>query len=122
MYCYTVAAAQVRVTAHPGQDVELSCSLGQISGNTRSITIGWLVDSLGPYGVNSLCNGLLTGYSTHAGSISIIIENIMMNDRRNGTEYQCVTMSSNWMIQDYSDTIFLLYVAGEYQLIILDYS
>ena len=85
--------------------------LGQTTGSTRNYT-GWLVDNLGPYGINSLRFGLLTGYSTHAGSTSIIIENIMiMNDSRNGTdhEHQCVTMG-NMMIQDYSDTIFLLYV------------
>ena len=70
---------------------------------------------MGPYGVSSIRNGLLTGYSAHADTTSIIILNIMMNDRRNGTEHQCVTMSSNMMIQEYSYTIFLLYVAGEYQ-------
>ena len=113
LYYYTVAAAQERVIVHPGQDVELSCSLGQPTN------IGWLVDNMEPHGVSSLRNGILTGYSAHAGGTSIIILNIMMNDRRNGTEHQCVKMSSNGMIQEYSDTIFLLYVAGEYQLIIL---
>ena len=119
LYYYTVAA-QERVFAHPGQDVELSCSLGETTGGRRSI--GWLVDHWGPYGVSSIRSGILTGYSAHADSTSIIILNIMMNDSRNGTEHQCVTISSNMMVQDYSDTIFLLYVAGEYQLIILDCS
>ena len=82
--------------------------LDQTTGSTRNY-IGWLVDNLGPYGINSLRFGLLTGYSTHADGTSIIIENIMMNDSRNGTEHQCVTMG-NMMIQDYSDTIFLLRV------------
>ena len=117
---YTVAASQERVVVHPGQDVELSCSFGETTESKQSI--GWLVNYQGPYGVNSLRSGLQDGYSAHIDSTSIIILNIMMNDSRNGTEYQCVTMNANMMIQASSDTIFLFYVAGEYQHIILDYS
>ena len=119
LYYYTVAT-QEEIIAHPGQDVELPCNLGETTGGRQ--IIGWLVYNMGPYGVSSLRGGILTGYSAHADSTSIIIENIMMNDSRNGTEHQCVKMSFNMMIQDYSDTIFLLYVAGEYQHIILDCS
>ena len=107
---YTVAASNI-IIAHPGQDVELSCSLGETSGS--KVIIRWLVDHNGPYGINSLRNGILDGYSAHADSTSIIIHNIMMNDSRNGTEYQCETTRNN-MIQ-LSDTVYLLYVAGEFQ-------
>ena len=106
--CYYAVAASNIIIAHPGQDVELSCSLGETSGSIR-----WLVDHNGPYGVNSLRGGILDGYSAHADSTSIIIQNIMMNDSRNGTEYQCET-TRNTMIQP-SDTVYLLYVAGEFQ-------
>ena len=99
----------VITSAHPGQDVELTCSLDKTTD--RQIK-GWLIDHTGPYGVNSLLNGILDGYSTDFGN-SIIILNIMMNDSRNGTEYQCVIMTTDMMIQEESDTVFLLHVAGE---------
>ena len=45
-----------------------------------------------------------------------------MNDSRNGTGHQCVTMSYDYnnnmmMIHEYSNKIFLLYVAGEYKYV-----
>ena len=58
------------------------------------------------YGVNALLNGILTGYSVNGNNL--IVENIMMNDSRNGSEYQCLT------VNDMSNPTFL-YVAGEYQ-------
>ena len=99
------------ISAHPGQDVELSCSFGETTGNTQ--TIGWLVGGGGPYGINSLSNRVLVGYSAHTHSTSIIIQNITMNDSRNGTEYQCVTIINDNVIQLRSDTVFQLHVAGE---------
>ena len=68
---------------------------------------------MGPYGVNSLHNGILDGYSAHAHTTSIIILNIMMNDGRNGTEYQCGMIRGLFLEQE-SDAI-LLYVAGGFQ-------
>ena len=115
-YYYTVAAQEARniVIAHPGQVVELSCSLGETRGNRENIA--WKLDNVGPYTVNSLSSGILIGYSSHIDSTSIIIQNIMMNDRRNGTKYQCVIIkwNSNVVLQE-SDTVFQLYVAGEFQ-------
>ena len=56
----TVSAAQqdearniVIIGARPGQDVELTCSLGKITKNRH---IGWLIDHTGPYGVSALLN------------------------------------------------------------------
>ena len=115
--CYYAVAAQeshIIVTAHPGQIVELSCSLANTTGNRQ--TIAWRVDNMGPYTINSLRSGILTGYSSHILGTSIIIQNIMMNDSRNGTEYQCVTIiiNSNVLLQE-GDTVYQLYVAGEFQ-------
>ena len=114
MCYYTVAAHEGynTVIAHPGSFVELSCNLVR---TTRNLNIRWLVDYSGPYGINALYNGLLDGYSASAHTTSIIILNIMMNDSRNGTEYQCVSMSYNNMIEQVSDIIFLLYVTGKFQ-------
>ena len=56
---------------------------------STSQTTGWLVNNE-PYRINSLCNGILTGYSATLGGGNLIVENIMMNDVRNGSEYICV--------------------------------
>ena len=117
IYCVAVVHAVTAVhivTAHPGQDVELPCSLGDTAGGYRyrGSRIGWIVDNMGPYGVNSLHNGLLDGYSAHAHTTSIIILNIMMNDSRNGTEYRCGLISGSYLEQE-SDAI-IVYVAGEF--------
>ena len=65
LYYYVVAANTV--IAHPGQDVELSCSLATLEGT------GWLVGNEGPYGVSSLLNGILDGYSAHIQTNSLMI-------------------------------------------------
>ena len=101
------------VIAHPGQDVELLCTVTPSDGQTA----GWLINHGGPYTVQQLHNGILTGYSSNGNNL--IIENIMMNDDRNNTEYSCVTVPSTRLrplsdIVDESDPTFL-YVAGEYQ-------
>ena len=105
--CHYVVAAANNVIAHPGQDVELICSLGLVD-------IGWLVDHMGPYGVSSLFNGVLDGYSADIGTNSIIILSITMNDSRNGTEYQCGIIRGGSFLEHESDPI-TLYVAGEFQ-------
>ena len=72
---------------------------------------------MGPYGVNALRSGILTGYSAALDSNNLIVENIMMNDVRNGSDYRCVIISQNASVQHIlreSDPT-LLYVAGEYQ-------
>ena len=99
--------------AHPGQDVELLCTVTP----SRSQVAVWIINNV-IYKVQKLRNGILTGYSTNGNNL--IIENIMMNDNRNETEYNCVTVSSTVSqptvanIIDGSDPI-ILYVAGEYQ-------
>ena len=79
-------------------------------------TAAWVIHNV-LYTLQLLHNGILAGYSSNGNNL--IIENIMMNDDRNDTEYSCVTVSSRVSqpsladIIDVSDPI-ILYVAGEY--------
>ena len=103
------------VIAHTGQDVELLCT---VTENSASLTTGWLVNNMGPYRINALRNGILTGHSGTLGSSNLIVENIMMNDDRNDSDYRCVIIPNQSMVTvsdiiDKSDPIFL-YVTGEY--------
>ena len=81
-------------------------------------TAAWAINDGVLYTVQLLHNGILTGYSTNGNNL--ILENIMMTDDRNNTEYSCVTVSSRVSqptqanIIDESDPT-ILYVAGEYQ-------
>ena len=73
------------VIAHPGQDVELLCTVTETSQTT-----GWLVNNEGPYRISALRNDILTRYSATLDNSNLIVENIMMNDSRNDSEYRCV--------------------------------
>ena len=106
MYYYIVAANIV--IAHPGQEVELICNLSQ------TMDIGWTIDHSVSYGVSSLHNGIMDGYSADIQTNSLIILNITMNDSRNGTEYQCGITDGGPVLQQESDVI-TLYVTGEFQ-------
>ena len=102
------------VIAHPGHDVELLCDVTP----SGSQIAAWIIDNGGPYTVQQLHSGILTGYSTNGSSL--IIENIMMNDDRNDTEYSCGTVSSTVSNPTVTDIMnesnaIILYVAGEYQ-------
>ena len=111
MYCFTVTAQEGPgiVTAHPGQDIKLLCAVTP----SGSQTAAWVINHVGPYTVQQLHNGILTGHSSSGNNL--IIENIMMNDVRNDTEYQCVTVSSELSILDIinKSNPTILYVAGE---------
>ena len=78
------------------------------SGNQAA----WLVNNMGPYGINALRGGILPGHTTTLDSNNLIVENITMNDVRNDTEYQCVIVLQD-IIQRRSDRTFL-YVTGKY--------
>ena len=84
---------------------------------SASPTTGWLVNN-NLYRRNALRSGILAGYSVPLGSDNLIVENIMMNDDRNGSDYRCVIIPAQGMITvaniiDESDPT-ILYVAGEY--------
>ena len=115
MYIKFLVAAQedhVIAIAHPGQDVEILCTITP----SGSQTAAWIINDL-IYTTQPLHNGILAGYSTNGNNL--IIENIMLNDDRNGTEYSCVTVLNTVNqpteadIIDESDTT-ILYVAGEF--------
>ena len=106
---YVVPISPGIIIAHPGEDVELLCTLIMINGNVQT---GWLINQMGPYGKNVLHNGILTGYRTPLNSDNLIVEDIVMNDIRNDTEYRCV-ITQGRIILDQSDPIFL-YVTGKH--------
>ena len=89
-----------------------------VTENSGSLTTGWLVNNVGPYRISRLRSGILTGHSATLDSNNLIVENIMMNDDRNGSDYRCVIVPAQGMITvakitDESDPS-ILYVAGEY--------
>ena len=111
MVCKFIVAAQegqsVIVNVHSGQDVELLCTVTP----EGSGSVGWMINNNGPYKIQQLHNGIVTGYSINGNNL--IIENIMMNDDRDGTEYQCVIIEQDTtIILDESNRIFL-FVTGE---------
>ena len=114
--CYFTVTAQQgpgMVIAHPGHHVELLCTVTPFEYQTAA----WIIDDGTLYTSQQLHNGILTGYSSNGSNL--IIENIMMNDDRNNTEYSCGIISSkvsNPTVPDIineSDTT-ILYIAGEY--------
>ena len=110
----TVAAQEAKgpgiVIGYPGEEVELLCTLG-ISSTTQHAT-EWIIDHRF-YGVQFLINGILDGYSANVINNNLIVQNIVMNDHRNKTEYRCViVMLDTTAILNSSDPTFL-YVAGK---------
>ena len=88
------------------------CNVTRTSDNEA---VAWVVNNR-LYGINALRSGILTGHTATLGSNNLIVENIMMNDVRNGSEYQCVIVLQDdaSAIQRHSNRT-VLYVAGEYQ-------
>ena len=104
------------VIAHPGQDVELLCTVTVTDSGSQGV--GWLINnSMGPYRINAIRGGILARHTATLGSNNLIVENITMNDDRNGSDYRCVivpaqgTASLGDIIDESDPTI--LYVAGE---------
>ena len=60
---------------------------------------------MGPYGINAFRNGVLTGHTATVDSSNLIVENIMMNDVRNGSEYSCVVIPAQGMAT-FADIIY----------------
>ena len=91
-----------------GQDVELLCSVAQPGTVQPGVT--WIINH-NQYTVASLSNGILDRYSADINSSNLIVNNIVMNDNRNNTEYRCSIIMSDMTTE--GDLTFL-YVAGEY--------
>ena len=90
--------------------------------DSGSQTAGWLINnSMGPYRISQIRGGILAGHTATLGSNNLIVENIMMNDDRNGSEYRCVIVPSTGtpslgnIIEESDSTI--LYVAGKYFIV-----
>ena len=113
IYIYIIIKAPGIVIVHPGQDVELLCTVTPSDGQTAA----WIINHVG-YTIQLLHNGVLTGYNTNGNNL--IIENIIMNDDRNDSEYSCGIVLSTVSqpvvadIVDESDAT-ILYVAGKHQ-------
>ena len=73
---------------------------------------------MGPYRISAIRNGFLAGYTGRLGSNNLIVENIMMNDDRNGSDYRCVIVPALGMIAlgdiTKESRPIILHVAGEY--------
>ena len=115
---YYVVAAQEGpdiVIAHPGQDVEILCTV-TVTSDTQAAA--WLINNnIGPYRINAIRGGILAGYTATLGSNNLIVENIIRNDDRNGSEYRCVIVPALGPltladIMEESDPT-ILYVVGE---------
>ena len=85
--------------------------------HARNETPGWMIDLIS-YGVQSIANGILAGYSANIFNNNLIIKNITINDDRSGTWYQSVILRSiegshHDEVLEYGN-ITILHVAGEY--------
>ena len=100
------------VIAHPGQDVELLCNIAPSNSSTQRIA--WVINGMKPYNTTLLRNGILDGYNGTFGSNNLIVEDIIMNDARNDSEFTCVVVSRDdkTTIVGRSDPT-ILYIAGE---------
>ena len=96
-----VAPQESIVIACPGKNVELLHTVTSGSSTPAS----WYINHTGLYTVNDLRDGILTGY--RANNSNLIIQNIMRNDGRNCSEYQCLVGQNN-------GTTTILYLPGEY--------
>jgi len=115
VYIVTVDAREAkgpgRHIVHPGQDVELLCTFNDLVLSNVTLEARWEINHR-LYYVNALLNGQVPGYSGNVDNANIIVENIMTNDGRNGTEHRCVLFNNMGTKLDEGDPI-ILYVAGE---------
>ena len=106
------------VIAHPGQDVELLCTVTPLGSQIAA----WVINFEVPLGLSAIRGDIVPGYNSTLGSNNLIIENITINDDRNGSEYRCVTTPRGISYPSATDVInesdpTILYVAGEYYVI-----
>ena len=96
------------VIAHPGQDVELLCTVTVTSGNPR---VSWVINDMTPIGLDTLREGRLAGYSSLTNGNNLVVKNVTMSDVRNGSNYNCMITSRIAILRQSNSTI--LYIAGE---------
>ena len=90
--------------------------------DSGSQATAWLINNnMGPYRINAIRGGTLAGHTATLDSNNLIVQNIMMNDNRNGSDYRCVIVPSTGIlsivniIEESNPTI--LYVAGKYFIV-----
>ena len=76
------------------------------SGNP---VVSWMINDMTPIGLGTLRAGRLAGYSSNGNNL--IVENIAVNDVRNGSNYNCVITSRIAILRQSNPTT--LYIAGE---------
>ena len=82
----------------------------------------WIIDHGIPHVLPAIRGDIIPGYNATLFSNNLIIENIKINDDRNGSEYHCVTIPSGTSNPSAADIInasdpTILYVAGEHYVI-----
>ena len=90
------------VIAYPGEDIVLLCNISDGSA--------WSINNSVPISRSSLFFGMQTGYNV-SGS-NLVVENITLNDVRNGSQYRCVSFQEPPAQDIESDPTFL-YIAGK---------
>ena len=99
---FTVVAQDI-VIARPGQNVEVMCDVDGTEENTL-----WRINGSSSFvSLRGLSNGSILGHSISGRNI--VVKDIMMNDVRNGSRYECIVFSSPIT----SGNVTILYVAGE---------
>ena len=85
-------------------------------------TAAWVINLELPRGLSAIRGNIVPGYNATLYSNNLIIENIKINDDRNGSVYRCVTTPKGISIPSATDVInesdpTTLYVAGEHYVI-----
>ena len=75
--------------------------------------VAWTINDGTPYTVMGLHKGKVAEYSSNGNNL--LVENIMMNDDRNNTEYRCVIITQGTTTILHQSDPTILRVAGEYQ-------
>ena len=89
--------------AHPGQDMELTCDVDGTEESTH-----WQINGSSTLiSLSDLLNGAVAGHNRSGRNI--VVKDIVMNDDRNGSLYQCVVVATPTM----GGKLITLYVAGE---------
>ena len=96
--------------ALPGYNVELPCD---VDGQEESTV--WQINGTSHL-LNDLFAGAVAGHSLSGRNI--VVEDIMMNDVRNGNQYRCVVLQTP-PTPNIMGSLTALYVAGECKVCIL---
>jgi len=97
------------------------CIFNDLVFSNATLVAGWEINHR-EYGINAILSGQVSGYSGNVNNAHLIVENIMMNDGRNGTEHMCLLfniININMKEKLNGSDPIILYVAGKYQYSIM---